>query len=64
MILPISHKLNLNFSRDTVCSVLREKEHLNLFHPFCKKNNAQLWNDEIKKDSLEYLNGIILQREF
>ena len=64
MILPISHKLNLNFSRDTVWSVLREKEHLNLFHPFCKKNNAQLWNDEIKKDSLEYLNGIILQREF
>tara|TARA_E500000178_G_scaffold122250_1_gene122240 strand:- start:158 stop:652 length:495 start_codon:yes stop_codon:yes gene_type:complete len=64
MILPISHKLNLNFSRDTVWSVLKEKEHLNLFHPFCKKNNAQLWNDEIKKDSLEYLNGIILQREF
>ena len=64
MILPISYKLNLNFDRDTVWSILSEKEHLNLFHPFCKKNNAQLWNDKNKKDSLEYLNGVILYRDF
>ena len=64
MILPISYKLNLNFDRDTVWSLLAEKEHLNLFHPFCKKNNAQLWNDKNKKDSLEYLNGVILYRDF
>ena len=64
MILPISYKLNLNFDRDTVWSILSEKEHLNLFHPFCKKNNAQLWNYKSKKDSLEYLNGVILYRDF
>ena len=64
MILPISYKLNLNFDRDTVWSLLAEKEHLNLFHPFCKKNNAQLWNDKSKEDSLEYLNGVILYRDF
>ena len=64
MILPISYKLNLNFDRDTVWSILSEKEHLNLFHPFCKKNKAQLWNDKNKKDSLEYLNGVILYRDF
>lgn len=64
MILPISYSIDLNFDKNAVWSVLREKEHLNLFHPFCKKNNAQLWNDKSKKDSLEYLNGVILYRDF
>ena len=64
MILPISYSIDLNFDKKAVWSVLREKEHLNLFHPFCKKNNAQLWNDKSKKDSLEYLNGVILYRDF
>ena len=65
MILPISYKLNLNFDRDSVWSVLAEKEHLNLFHPFCKKSVAQLMgHDKTKRDSLEYLNGVILHRDF
>ncbi|MBL6655154.1 MAG: hypothetical protein ISP61_03815 [Flavobacteriaceae bacterium] len=64
MILPVSYSIDLNFDKNAVWSVLREKEHLNLFHPFCKKNNAQLWNDKSKKDSLEYLNGVILYRDF
>ena len=64
MILPVSYKLDLNFGRDKVWSVLSEKEHLNLFHPFCKKNEAQLWNSKNNKDSLEYLNGVILYRDF
>ena len=64
MILPISYSIDLNFDKNAVWSVLREKENLNLFHPFCKKNNAQLWNDKSKKDSLEYLNGVILYRDF
>ena len=64
MILPVSYKINLNFERDKVWSVLAEKEHLNLFHPFCKKNEAQSWDNKTKRDSLEYLNGVILHRDF
>ena len=64
MILPVTYKLNLNFERDKVWSVLEKKEHLNLFHPFCKKNEAQSWDNKTKRDSLEYLNGVILHRDF
>ena len=64
MILPVSYTINLEFDKTKVWSILSKKEHLNLFHPFCKKNIAYSWNKKSREDSLEYLNGVKLHRNF
>ena len=64
MILPVSYTINLEFDKTKVWSILSKREHLNLFHPFCKKNIAYSWNKKSREDSLEYLNGVKLHRNF
>ena len=64
MILPVSYTINLDFDKIKVWSILSKREHLNLFHPFCKKNIAYSWNKKSREDSLEYLNRVKLYRNF
>ena len=35
-----------------------------MFHPFCLKNTVEKWPGENSKDSIEYYNGMILNRTF
>ena len=44
--------------------VISSPSSLELFHPFCKKNNIIRWSREHSIDQIEYLNGLIFQREF
>ena len=64
MILPISSHINLNFDKKKVWSIISKPENLNLVHPYCKKNIVLEWSNKSHKDSLEYLNGVKLFREF
>ena len=44
--------------------VISSPSNLELFHPFCKKNKIISWSKEDSVDQIEYLNGLIFQREF
>ena len=67
-------KLNYNWSvsynnlikKDSrkVWKIISTKSNLELFHPFCKKNEVINWEKEKSIDRIEYLNGSIFEREF
>ncbi len=44
--------------------VISLKSNLELFHPYCKKNNLIIWNENDSVDELEYLNGRKMIRRF
>tara|TARA_B100000886_G_scaffold73598_1_gene47355 strand:- start:3003 stop:3491 length:489 start_codon:yes stop_codon:yes gene_type:complete len=61
----ISNSIKLAHSKDRVWSLISLPENLNLFHPFCKKNNLlQSDGEKIIKDELIYLNGRTYHRFF
>ena len=64
MILPVSYEIKINSSKEKLWDLISSPGHLNLFHPFCKKNKAINWNKNEKKDILIYLNGLKYIREF
>ena len=55
---------NISCDRDALWATISLKSNLELFHPFCKKNNIIRWSREHSIDQIEYLNGLIFQREF
>jgi hypothetical protein len=57
----VSEKIILNQNPDIVWEIISSKNALELFHPYCLKNDAI---DYKKKDKLVYLNGLIYIREF
>ncbi len=64
MILPVSNSIDLDFDRQTVWKIISKPENLNYVHPFCKSNTVVNWDKNKHEDILEYLNGVILYREF
>ena len=64
MVLPVSYSINLKFDKQTVWSIISKPGNLNYFHPFCKSNKVICWESNKHEDVLEYLNGIVLHREF
>lgn len=59
----VSKKLFLEHPLDDVWVVISSKRALELFHPYCLRNNVISWND-IKVDELVYLNDLVFVREF
>ena len=64
MILPVSNSIDLDFDRQSVWKIISEPGNLNKVHPFCKSNTVVNWNKDKHEDILEYLNGIVLHRNF
>ena len=64
MILPVSCNIDLDFDKAKVWSIISKPENLNLTHPFCKSNISLSWDNGNHRDSLEYLNGVKLYRDF
>ena len=64
MILPVSCNIDLDFDKAKVWTIISKQENLNLTHPFCKSNISLSWIKGDHRDSLEYLNGIKLYRDF
>lgn len=57
----ISEKIFLNHNINDVWNTLSSKNALELFHPFCLKNDVIEYE---KKDKLIYINGLTYIREF
>ena len=60
----ITCKLYFNHNSKEVWNVISAPNHLNLFHPFCKKNSIISWEESSHIDMLEYLNGLKYIRKF
>ena len=59
--LQVSKKIFLKHNPDDVWEIISSKNALELFHPYCLKNDVI---DYKKKDKLVYLNGLTYVREF
>ena len=57
----VSNKIFLNHSVNVVWDIVSSKKALELYHPFCLKNDLI---EREKKDELIYLNGLTYIREF
>ena len=57
----VSKKIILNHNPDEVWEIISSKNALELFHPYCLKNDVI---DYKRKDKLVYLNGLTYFREF
>ena len=57
----VSKKIFLNQTDNVLWDKISSKNALELFHPFCLKNNVITYR---KKDKLVYLNGLTYYREF
>ena len=44
--------------------IISSPSNLELFHPFCNKNPVIEWSKEKSIDEIEYLNGMVLRRNF
>tara|TARA_A100000164_G_scaffold343142_1_gene341185 strand:+ start:135 stop:647 length:513 start_codon:yes stop_codon:yes gene_type:complete len=44
--------------------IISSESNLELFHPFCKKNNIITWPGDKSEDILIYLNGRTMRRKF
>lgn len=60
----ITCQLYFNQSPKILWNVISAPNHLNLFHPFCKKNISISWDSMPYEDELEYLNGLKYVRKF
>lgn len=61
----IKEAITIQSSNNEVWKILSAPSHLELFHPFCKRNSPLTWNNsENKLDEIEYLNGLIYKRVF
>ena len=61
--LPVTFSKELDFNTSEVWSIIPSPGHLNLFHPFCKSNEAIQWNGE-HSDQLIYINERNYIRKF
>ena len=53
----ISSRKIIKCSVEDLWSIISSPSNLEIFHPFCKKNNVIIWNGNNSEDELEYLNG-------
>ena len=60
----ISSEKSISCDIISLWKVISLPSNLDLFHPFCKKNTVIKWSKENSIDQIEYLNGLIFQREF
>ena len=64
MRLGVIYKKEINSSIENLWKLISSPGHLNLVHPFCKKNHPIVWKENNHKDVLIYLNGLKYEREF
>jgi hypothetical protein len=60
----IKCKQEFNVSSSIIWNIISKESNLDLYHPFCKKNDVLSWKEDSHHDRLEYLNGVILERKF
>ena len=60
----VSHSEIIHADVQKVWEIISMKSNLELFHPFCNKNPVIEWSKENSIDEIEYLNGMVLRRNF
>ena len=54
----------IHCKRSKLWKTISSESNLELFHPFCKKNNIITWPGDNSEDILVYLNGMTMRRKF
>ena len=54
----------IHCKRSKLWKTISSESNLELFHPFCKKNNIITWSGYNSEDILVYLNGRTMRRKF
>ena len=54
----------IHCKRSKLWKTISSESNLELFHPFCKKNNIITWPGDNSEDILIYLNGRTMRRKF
>ena len=54
----------IHCKRSKIWETISSESNLELFHPFCKKNNIITWPGDKSEDILVYLNGRTMTRKF
>jgi len=60
----VSYHAKINASADKVWEVISTPGSLNFCHPFCKENTIAKWGEIGAEDTIEYYNGLVLNRLF
>ena len=60
----VSTKKIINCNIVDLWKVISSKSNLELFHPYCKRNNVIKWDGINSEDEIEYLNGRRMKRKF
>ena len=60
----IKCRQEFNVSSCMIWNIISKESNLDLYHPFCKKNDVLSWKENSHHDRLEYLNGVVLERKF
>ena len=60
----INRTVLINSHISKVWDIISSEGHLEKFHPFCKKNQIKVWNNDSHADSIVYYNNRILYRNF
>lgn len=58
----ISYKGKVNVSSEELWEVISSSGNLNNCHPFCKNNTVITWAQVGAEDTIEYYNGLVLNR--
>ena len=57
-------ELKIDATKSQIWELISSPSNLELFHPFCKKNNVIKWSSNDSIDEIEYLNGAVFRRKF
>ena len=60
----ISKKLAVNVDRKHLWEIISAPGKLDIYHPFCKKNEVLNWDKKNSIDLIEYYNKKVLKRKF
>ena len=60
----INSKIKINSSKDLIINLIKSKNNLEKFHPFCLKNEVINWDKENSIDYVYYFSGKKYKRKF
>ena len=60
----VNSKIKINSSKDLIINLIKSKNNLGKFHPYCLKNEVINWDKENSIDYVNYFSGKKYKRKF
>ena len=60
----VNSKIKINSSKDLIINLIKSKNNLEKFHPYCLKNEVINWDKENSIDYVNYFSGKKYKRKF